>query len=811
MAEEQVGVVGQGRPLGEGIPSPSHGEFLLQLLQKRHDSSNNQSSSSSSSQDPQHPFGYGQLDDPAVAALGPSLPLPHHSFHLRPQIHHSGAGQNWSLESPWAVSFPGQRQGAGPPLQDGLLRVPLPHSSSLRGDFGPVKMEKEGTFGWDSAGLRMEGGLPLQFGSIGCELQLQGNAGVRVQEVNSERRKEPLLQSLVHGISNVNIHGHVGRDDGARGMSGANSGSQHQRRGNYSGSNAAADGSAKECSRPPGFSRRPGNNGKEHGRRVVVNEKRDGDNGEASDDPNFHKQLHARDQIVSGSTGLSYRGVQQGGVLRHRVDRMDHSDHYCQQNGDSFSPTLPLSVQLDHPGPPVGSNVQSVQGSNIDQSLNNLPGSFPGERPRGQRSSNGVVNGAAFSEPNHRREGHRGNDKLVEGLNGMVVPRDGVLTNNAGDDPGGSGGKDLIREFSGRDFKTDSWQGPRPHYHRMKNYKMEFEYRTDLYKHTSHFLAIYESLIPAEEEKAKQRQLLASMEKLVNKEWPDARLLLYGSCANSFGVCKSDIDVCLSIKENCLSKSDILLRLADILQSDNLQNVQALTHARVPIVKLMDPGTGISCDICINNVLAVVNTKLLHDYAQIDVRLRQLAFIVKHWAKSRQVNETYRGTLSSYAYVLMCIHFLQQRRPPILPCLQEMVPTYVETIEDIKCAFYDKVENLKYYGAANKETVSQLICAFFDYWAYHHDYANSVISVRTGSIISKRVKEWTRRIGKDRHLICIEDPFDISHDLGRIVDRHSINVLRDEFRRAADILRYDPNPSVTLFEPYLREQPEKPP
>jgi DNA polymerase sigma len=63
----------------------------------------------------------------------------------------------------------------------------------------------------------------------------------------------------------------------------------------------------------------------------------------------------------------------------------------------------------------------------------------------------------------------------------------------------------------------------------------------------------------------------------------------------------------------------------------------------------MDPETGLSCDICVNNLLAVVNTKLLRDYAQIDRRLRQLAFIVKYWAKIRRVNETYQGTLSSYA------------------------------------------------------------------------------------------------------------------------------------------------------------------
>jgi len=63
----------------------------------------------------------------------------------------------------------------------------------------------------------------------------------------------------------------------------------------------------------------------------------------------------------------------------------------------------------------------------------------------------------------------------------------------------------------------------------------------------------------------------------------------------------------------------------------------------------VDPVTGISCNICINKLLAVVNTKLLRDYAHIDPRLRQLAFIIKHWAKSRRVNETYHGTLSSYA------------------------------------------------------------------------------------------------------------------------------------------------------------------
>lgn len=336
--------------------------------------------------------------------------------------------------------------------------------------------------------------------------------------------------------------------------------------------------------------------------------------------------------------------------------------------------------------------------------------------------------------------------------------------------------------------------------------RRESFHRLDAAKCTNNFLSIFQTLIPATDEEQRRKQLLATLDGLVSGIWPEARLYLFGSCANAFGVCNSDIDVCLSIEGESAIRSEVVCTLADALKANHMQNVKALTHARVPIVKYSDPETGISCDVCVNNMLAVVNTKLLHDYAQIDVRLRQLAFMVKHWAKCRQVNETYRGTLSSYAYVLMCIHFLQQRKPPVLPCLQEMEPSYMVTVGDIKCAYFDRVEKLNGFGQKNKETLADLVTSFFDYWAFRHDYTRTVISIRTGKFLSKAEKDWTRRIGNERHLICIEDPFEVSHDLGRVVDKHSIRVLRDEFQRAARIMRQDVNPCVALFEPYIRQK-----
>uniref|UniRef100_K4A6R3 Poly(A) RNA polymerase mitochondrial-like central palm domain-containing protein n=1 Tax=Setaria italica TaxID=4555 RepID=K4A6R3_SETIT len=219
-----------------------------------------------------------------------------------------------------------------------------------------------------------------------------------------------------------------------------------------------------------------------------------------------------------------------------------------------------------------------------------------------------------------------------------------------------------------KDFRSDFSRGHHVSSQRIRFQRRNRPCRYDIDRFAPSFLSIFESLVPSQDEIAKQKQLLTSLSRIINKEWPNSKLYLYGSCANSFGFSNSDIDLCLSIDDKEMSKVDIILKLADILHAGNLQNIQPLTRARVPIVKLMDPETGLSCDICVNNLLAVINTKLLRDYAQIDIRLRQLAFIVKHWAKSRRVNEAYQGTLSSYAYVIMCIHLLQLRR--ILPCLQ---------------------------------------------------------------------------------------------------------------------------------------------
>lgn len=160
------------------------------------------------------------------------------------------------------------------------------------------------------------------------------------------------------------------------------------------------------------------------------------------------------------------------------------------------------------------------------------------------------------------------------------------------------------------------------------------------------------------------------------------------------------------------------------------------------------------------------------------------------------------------------------------------------------------MERLRGFGSANRESLAQLVWAFFEYWAWGHNYSQDVVSVRVGGVLHKDDKDWTRRIGNERHLVrghaarapplgrtfgstarlaqplclawgrqrrvrsaadarggcvvqvCIEDPFELSHDLGRTVDRQTRAVLHKEFTRAATLLRDAQDPLDLLFEPY---------
>ncbi|KAK3813160.1 MAG: hypothetical protein J3Q66DRAFT_285943 [Benniella sp.] len=296
-----------------------------------------------------------------------------------------------------------------------------------------------------------------------------------------------------------------------------------------------------------------------------------------------------------------------------------------------------------------------------------------------------------------------------------------------------------------------------------------------------------------------------SLTAIAKEVFGEAEVLPFGSSGNGLALANADMDVCvfLNTPEGSaeVSPVEFVERLGDRLEKDSeFENILQLKRARVPIVKL-NHINGIACDIGYRNDLAIWNTRLLRAYTRIDDRMRDMVTVIKTWAKRRKINNPYTGSLSSYAYVLLVIHVLQ--RCGVLPNLQSIVAGNGKVpywdCQGFNRYFFEDIPNLSQYWKPTpeslKQSVGELLYEFFRYFANDFHYVSHVVSIRCGRLLTKEVKEWTKEPSSDtkptvrnRYLFCIEDPFELDHNIGRPVDRNSLYTIRGEFMRAAKLL-----------------------
>ncbi|CBZ52546.1 Novel protein (Zgc:110560), related [Neospora caninum Liverpool] len=303
-------------------------------------------------------------------------------------------------------------------------------------------------------------------------------------------------------------------------------------------------------------------------------------------------------------------------------------------------------------------------------------------------------------------------------------------------------------------------------------------------------------MLPGTEDQAGMRRFLSQLQDLLNGVLDACVVTPFGSAVNGLWTPQSDLDVCVQVREASTRASQIkvLRQVAHALHPVHTHLVEPRFQARVPIIHwsprfshsasgpallgrfLRDPvaralhekpgdarsrgredeetgrrndsygeGDGerntqmVSCDISVNNLLAVVNSKLLGAYVGIDPRLRTLGYAVKFWAKGRNINDRSRGTVSSFSLVLMLIHFLQNHvQPRILPSLQDMAihqrlpPVYIGGVD---CryttdpeAVKKELEFLRGGAPPNTESPGELLLQFFRYFGY--EYRGGVIAIR---------------------------------------------------------------------------------
>ncbi|CAZ79497.1 unnamed protein product [Tuber melanosporum] len=307
-------------------------------------------------------------------------------------------------------------------------------------------------------------------------------------------------------------------------------------------------------------------------------------------------------------------------------------------------------------------------------------------------------------------------------------------------------------------------------------------------KFTEDIKSLFETLKPSEASGDRRRRFLEKLERLLNREWPghDIQVHAFGSTENHLCMIDSDIDVCIKTSWDGLKST---CYLAARLAKCGMERVVCVPGAKVPIVKIWDPEYQVACDMNVNSTLALDNTKMIKTYVEIDERVRPLAMIIKHWTKKRVLNDAAGGgTLSSYTWICMILNFLQTRDPPILPALHQRPHKKRPPINGVDISFDDDIETLKGFGHNNKETLGELLFAFFKKYGHELDYEKRVISVRHGKLLSKEEKNW-QYLQNNR--LCVEEPFNFTRNLGNTADDSSVRGLHLEFRRAHKILSED--------------------
>ncbi|EUC48169.1 hypothetical protein COCMIDRAFT_2956 [Bipolaris oryzae ATCC 44560] len=303
---------------------------------------------------------------------------------------------------------------------------------------------------------------------------------------------------------------------------------------------------------------------------------------------------------------------------------------------------------------------------------------------------------------------------------------------------------------------------------------------------------LYDRLLPKQQDNDTRERFVKKVQRILETEFPGTQMMVhvFGSSGNMLWTSESDVDICI---QTPMKRLEEMHPLAEALDKHGMERVVCIPAAKVRIVKVWDPELQLACDINVNNVAAIENTRMIKTYIQLDDRVRPLAMIIKYWTKRRILNDAgIGGTISSYTWICMILNFLQTRDPPVLPNLHELPQRARDgaTGQPSLSSFADDVGKLRGFGENNRESLGQLLFHFFRLYGHEVDYEKETISVRQGKRIPREEKGWHPGGGQKEGVnrLCVEEPFNIDRNLGNSADDYAWRGIHLEIRRAFDLL-----------------------
>ena len=218
---------------------------------------------------------------------------------------------------------------------------------------------------------------------------------------------------------------------------------------------------------------------------------------------------------------------------------------------------------------------------------------------------------------------------------------------------------------------------------------------------------LYKEIILPEEQRQMRYEVSKRIEKIISDEYPNYMFnaVIYGS--TEYGLClvDSDLDLCLNSMFTEVNSS-MMQTFAELLKQHNFQIELVLPKARTPIIKMIDLETNIHIDLSFNQNIPIIHTEFFSTMVRCNAHFKPVTVILKQWLKTRNLNCSYKGGMSSAVLYFMVIHYFISLDPPLFPndfiqCIFPIVPFNASRIS---------------LQTINKYSTAYLVKGFFEYY-----------------------------------------------------------------------------------------------
>ncbi|TDH68840.1 hypothetical protein CCR75_004315 [Bremia lactucae] len=161
-------------------------------------------------------------------------------------------------------------------------------------------------------------------------------------------------------------------------------------------------------------------------------------------------------------------------------------------------------------------------------------------------------------------------------------------------------------------------------------------------------------------------QMIANVRSSVQSLWPQAKVETFGSYSTGIWLPSSDVDLVIlnvvEVNDSKLTAKHLRQLLNELKKKQWVDSLLCLDTAKMPVLKLVCAESSVPIDITFESTAThsgLLARDLIKRYADTTPELYPLAIVLKQLLRDSDLNDAYTGGLSSYAVVLMVIHYLQ--------------------------------------------------------------------------------------------------------------------------------------------------------